>query len=112
MLITGLVVLWLRLPPVCALQMICREQHVALNEKLEGRDEWVCVLFFPPSLEEIFGVTITTLARSHLVEYGNKQKTKKADFAFQNPSLHEFPLSAPWGEKGSFPKKGVLNQRC
>ena len=51
----------------CALQIIHAEQHVTLNEKLEGIDEWVCVLFFSPSLEEILVVTITTLARSHLV---------------------------------------------
>lgn len=61
--------------------------------------------FFPPSLEEILVVTITTLARSHLVWCGNKQQTKKPDFAFfkkKNRTLREFPLSAPWGEEGNF----------
>lgn len=61
------VVLSPKLPTLGVLQIIYTEQHVTLNEKLEVIDEWVCVLFFSPSLEEISVVTITTLARSHLV---------------------------------------------
>lgn len=61
------VFLSLKLPTLCVLQIIYTEQHATLNEKLEVIDEWVCVLFFSPSLEEILVVTITTLARSHLV---------------------------------------------
>lgn len=42
------VILSLKLPTLCVLQIISTEQHVTLNEKLEVIDEWVCVLFFFP----------------------------------------------------------------